>query len=248
MTHGRPDWVRATTLQDVRDVFGNIPEVGMGELAARLGSINLFERRGEVIFMDDFEDSTVKWTKSGAGVDPTALRSITTARTRNYSYKVITSAEVGNWTDVTHYHRLPPSTRLGFEFSFALGSSLTYVWSRLYLDSKTDRYWGQLEYNPPSKLLRISIGTDTWVNLETDFELWEKDNIFHTWKLVIDYETKKYVRAYLNDKSYDLSAYALRHTSDTYTPAMYLNARIANAASGKHYIYIDDVIATQNEP
>lgn len=245
--HGRPDWIRSTTLQDVRDVFGNIPEVSMGELAARLGSINYFERRGEVVFMDDFEDSTLKWEVTGTGTDHSEVRSNATARSKNYSMKLTTGNAGGNIALMKHYHYMPKLKRLGFEYSFALGSDITLLYNLIYLYTKTAEYIVWMQYAPQSNRLQIVDVNNDIINVATSLDLKEGDLLFHTWKIVVDLDTEKYVRILLNDTEYDVSASFLKKTLGSYTPHMYLYIGVLNYASGNHYAYIDDVIFTQNE-
>lgn len=249
MVKGRPDWVRTTTLKDIRDVFGNIPEVSMGELAARLNSVNYFERRGEVVFLDDFEDSTLKWYADGVEAGWSVLRSNVTARDKNYSLKLTTGAQALDYVYARHNNYLPTSTRLGFENSFVLGSDIFAILTSLHFFDGTNEYYGQFEYLPPTDDLRIKIGVDKYFVLETDLDLKEEDYTFHTWKLVVDLKEGKYVRGFLNNKEYNLSAHDLLiDESPDIAPYMYVMLYVINYHAGAVYAYIDNVIYTQNEP
>ena len=63
MVHTLPDY---TSKWKMDKIFANIDDA---ELAARLGSQNTYDRRGNTIWMDDFEAPSLKWAKvlSGAG-------------------------------------------------------------------------------------------------------------------------------------------------------------------------------------
>lgn len=248
MVRGKPDWTRVTTLQDIRDVFGNIPEVSMGELAARLGSITIFERRGEVLFMDTFEDSTLKWEKGGVGKE-TIVRSNVTAKSGNYSLKLLTEAGYGASASIKRYRPLPATKRFGYEYSFALGSGIWHVYNVVVIYTADKAYVATLRYDPESNDLVIDAGGGVGdVIIDSDLDLKESDFIFHTWKIVFDFETGKYVRVFCNSKEYAVSAYELvTSTAGPFTPQMYVYTEVFTLDESV-YIYVDDIILTQNEP
>lgn len=248
LVHGRPDWVRATTLQDIRDVFGNIPQVGMGELAARLGAISFFERRGEVIFMDDFEDSTFKWLTDATGTTWSVARSNASALNGNFSVKLTTDAAPTTFVAIEKYLHPSVLKRMGFEYSFAIGSNIDSIYNLFNIYTKTTRYKALLSYTPQTQKLIV---TDHYLGskiIATNVDLREHDLTYHTWKMVVDLETGKYVRLYLNGEYYDLSQWTLPFTPGDYTPDMYLIIYIINYSTGNHYVYVDNVVITQNEP
>lgn len=247
-THGRPDWVRVTTLQDIRDVFGNIPEVSMGELATRMGSISSFERRGEIVYMNDFEDSTLKWVTGGMGTPRSVERSIGGARNSNYSVKMITGPGVEDYVYMLHYLPLPTNTRLGFEFSFAPSSNMDRLYADLVIFDGSKQSYGEFEYLGHLNDLKVQIGPDSYVTLETNINLRQYDRLFSTVKLVVDYKTKKYVRLFLNNKEYDLSDYDMVIEDSIASPHLYFSIALENLNVGSCFVYIDDVIFTQNEP
>ncbi|MFH1593720.1 MAG: hypothetical protein ABID09_03365, partial [Candidatus Omnitrophota bacterium] len=62
MAHTNPDYTSKGKLNTITASTDN------AELAVRLGSVVTFDRRGNVIFIDDFEGATLFWTTGGAGV------------------------------------------------------------------------------------------------------------------------------------------------------------------------------------
>ena len=56
MAHGAPDWFGTTPQGMVHRV------ADLAELAARLGSPDVFDRRGNVLFMDSFENGQNNWS------------------------------------------------------------------------------------------------------------------------------------------------------------------------------------------
>ncbi|GAG14536.1 unnamed protein product, partial [marine sediment metagenome] len=91
----------------------------MGELAARQGSIVTFDRRGNVIWYDDFESSLNKWLLYDLGVGAAVVESNEAARNGLVSCKVTTSAVLGQYSGIRHDHMIPVLSKLGFEISAA---------------------------------------------------------------------------------------------------------------------------------
>lgn len=248
MVHGRPDWVRTTTLQDIRDVFGNIPQVSMGELAARLGSIDIFDRRGEVVFLDNFDSPTLKWEKDFPDSVGEIIRTNESALHGDYSIKMTTGPESAHQVRMRKYHYLPVRKRIGVEYSFALGAGYCTIFSSFVLYTTTAKYDPRVWYKDITSELFLYDRDLGSVLFPEKVNLREDDFTYNTWKLVVDLDTEKYVRLLLNDIEYDLSAYSLPKSENSYSPYMYLSIYVINTAAGAHYAYIDSVIFTQNEP
>ena len=237
----------------------NVEVANADELAVRLGAISLFERRGEIMWQDDFECSTLKWIQDVG----TVARSTTSARNGNASLKLTTGASVDNlaraiWRGYypNTYESIAPyyeghTCRIGAEFSFALGASIKYIMLQLGLvvDS-THFYQGIIRYRPQDNDLQICTGISpaVWTTIATSLDLYEQDKMYHTWKLVIDILSWKYLRLYLDDNEYDISSYSIDYSTPSNSRRRtVVDLEISNNASGAHYAYIDDFILTINE-
>lgn len=250
MTHGRPDWVRTTTLQDIRDVFGNIPQVSMGELAARLGSKQVFERRGELVFVDDFEDSAFKWKKtlySGAS----AIRSTDYVLTGNFSAKLETGTSTSGYARLSRFIHYPTLTRFGIEIAFSFGD-IRHVSQTIALFDGTKMHVGGIQYSPEYNKLFWGFdvdGVSSWTEFQDNVDAREDYNAFSIMKLVVDFTTDKYLRAVFNNTEYDMSDYSIYKPANPLAPAIYIELNVQNVgASGNHITYLNHFILTQNEP
>ena len=234
-------------LSDPKDTFGNRVYIGAAELAARLGSIDTFERQGNLVWMDDFESSTVKWTTSGSGTGHAEARSVESAKNKTYSFKLTTGNAKGNYALMYKQTYLPKTSRIGCEFSFALGASIWWIEQMIDFYTGAEKLQSILKYFPQANGLMLYVPGDT-PTIATGLDLKESDLLYHTLKLVVDLYTKKFVRLFLDYVEYDLSVYDLVETMSSTTPRMVHNIFAYNNATGNHYVYIDDFILTQNEP
>jgi len=242
MPHGYPDHgvgAPSSTIYPVLDI---------GELAARLGSINTFDRRGNVIWLDDFETNLKHWYSSAAPLWTGIEKSDEAARNANYSCKLTTPTAIDTVRYIGKYLPLPTLSKIGFEFSYAMYLDIKYIYCKLSFLHTTGKNEFALRYDRYNRTLAYLNSSGSYTDLSGTPS---HNMLYHAWntiKLVVDYKTKKYVRALLNSFSWDLKDIAGDSDTAYYTPSLWIETRIQNRSAGEHYVYIDDAIITQNEP
>ena len=243
MAHGQPDFGMysvAATIYRLAD---------MGELAARLGSIVTFDRRGDIVWLDDFEGDVDKWLQLPYGDNSEIVLSPDAARNGSFSAKLTTGDETNDYCRMRHYSLYPVSSRIGFEISFTCNDDLSYLYVSQRLYDGSYEHYARLLYLPPTDVLQYLDENEKWQDLVTDLDLSPFNYVFHTVKLVIDLESHKYVRAILNDVEYDMSALSYYRTEDTTTrPDWEQEILTITGADSNESIHVDDAIVTQNEP
>ena len=242
MAHGTPDYGRTNgtrTTYQITDV---------GELAVRLGSPISHDRRGDVMWWDDFECSLNKWVSGAVGAGSAVA--IATDKARNGQNSVLLTAGVGagNSATIAHEQAIPVRSRLGFEFSLcptgARDVVTVAVWQYddpvLYIaQAKVDFLNGQLLVG------NAAGGFDLVYTFPNGLVV--SGNLFHTLKLVWDSSAHEHVRLIFDDLSFDVSGHLLYPFGVSIQ--FYISAQVAavgNAVSATN-VYIDDAILTQNE-
>ncbi|MCK4815310.1 hypothetical protein KA005_06035 [bacterium] len=238
----------AMVITDPVDMFGNRTYVGAGELAARLGSINTFERRGNVMLMDNFEESTLKWVPLGTGTGNTQLRSNITAQKGSYSVKLTTGNAEDNYSAITCYTYMPIKKRIGAEISFALGSEIKKFYLRFRAFDGTYLFQCDALYEPQASVFYVYDDVGQWQSVVASLSLKEYDFLFHTLKMVFDLDTEKWIRTVIDNVKYDISTIGLWKHNQPTTPYARSEIQVYNNSVGNHYAYVDNFIITQNEP
>ena len=242
MAHGHPDY-------GIGAPVGTIyPVLDIGELATRLGSPDTFDRRGNVIWLDNFEDTLKKWDSDSNDAAGSVEHTAEAARSGAFSVKLTTPPTVDYATWLYCYRPLPVPSKIGFEVSYAMYLQIQYIYLRMSFMTATARYRYYLRYDRYNTTMSYYNSSGGYTDLAGSPS---HQMLYHAWntiKLVADHENNKYVRALLNNFSWDLSDIAPHYTSGSYTPSLYLEIRITNREAGQHYLYLDDVILTQNEP
>jgi hypothetical protein len=242
MAHGHPDYGESAPVSTI------FTQLDMGELAARLGSPVTFDRRGNVIWMDDFEGNIEKWYQGWSGVGASVALSTESARSGVFSVKLITGDALNNLAQIIRYLPYPVVGRNGFEISFTVGGEDDCYLIRLNLFTGTQLLWSQIRYESESQKLEYLDENETYQTIASNLKLHAYTKMFHTLKLVTDFSTRKYAHVILNEKTYDLSAYALKVQASTTAPCLAPAFTLVTRRNSAVYCYADDVIITRNEP
>lgn len=229
----------------------------LGELAARLGSANVYERRGDVVFMDSFEHGLVHWTTasfgSGSGLSISQFRT----RTGGHAVKLTPGTDSSRLAQLYRILApLPTSDATypgwGLEFSFVPHEDMAYTTWHLYRYTGATVYMFRARYDHASQEVQYQNAASAWVVLASALDLHSPVSYqFSTGKLVVDPTTNTYMRFLLNDTEYTAVAGVAPLSASNSQPAgMYveISAEAQASLGSAPSTYVDDVILTQNEP
>jgi hypothetical protein len=220
----------------------------MGELAGRLGSIVTHDRRGDVIWLDDFEGGVEKWDFLGSGTGYAHAWSAERSRSGAFCCKLTTGSDSNKYITMTHRNPYPVKSKIGFEFSGAWDDLTGEVIFQVELFDGATQYTSRIRMDLANLKFYYLDGVAGYTEFYDAALFDEDDHLFNTFKLVADFENELYSRLIINNTAFDLSSYPIYKTAAATLP--YLNAYvwlITDLAENK-VAWIDDVILTQNEP
>ena len=241
MAHGLPDFGAATPKETI---FG---QVDLGELAARLGSICTYDRRGDVICLEDFSRGLAMWPRTGIGVASAYASANDRFRNRGISCKLTVGSQVGAWTMIQRSFPVPVYSNIGMETSFAIEADIRdfQIEISIFLGMVRHNYEFWLETG--TGVIRIR-NAGAWVILATD-PIYNTDSYqFHTVKLVGDFISDKYMRLLFDHLSFDISRYSPSIVGAVGIPYMSVYISAFSDILAPHLCWVADVILTQNEP
>jgi len=233
---------------DPADVWGNAISMGNLELAGRLGRVIPVDGRGNVIFIDDYEEgfSHVLTVKSGTG----AAVELSTTETRfgAYSVKLIGGSDTSRLAVLRYYigHRIV--TTLGVEFSFRVSDNVESVQMAVLYYDGAKLHQGGLYYDPVNNNWQYLNSGATLSDLKTSRPLGELTSLFYPCKLVLNVVTDKYVRAIIPGGVEDMSALAIYTPTTATSPMIRVDIGITSITGTNGVAYVDGFIVTQNEP
>ena len=223
---------------------------GIEELAARLGSPSTFDKRGEILYYDDFESTLLKWGTQATGTGASVARDTTRANRGNASVKVVSGNVSGNTSSLFKRFPMPVKSKIGVEWSFNLNEATT---GSLIIDIRFHTGTAYIEGEVDLVLNDGSIkyrGSDGDLHDLATKVLGVDNNyvFFHKAKLVVDWQASKYVRLILDETEYELPNLALLNVASPEISCMETSIYLTIAEAANRAIYADDFILTQNEP
>jgi len=241
MAHGHPDYGQDTQKQTIHVV------TDLGELAARINPLNVFDRRGDMVFWDGFESGMGNWEVSGGGLGYAVTETPYTSRAGGWSAKLTTGSTLTKMVKIRKYIGFPVLGAFGMEFSFTLQANLNYLRIQLEADNLIENKLLSVQYEVDTDELKVYIGGLGYTVIDSALNLRAYDQQFHTLKIVGDLSSQYYKRLMLNQTEYDLSSYPIGITA---TAALnYLSAELTVVSDAANRdIYVDSCIITQNEP
>lgn len=234
----------------------------LAELAARIGSINTFDRRGNVIGLDDFEDPIIKWDSNGTvGAGAAVRHSSLSARSGAQCLQLVMGNAIGNFTQILKTFSVSNPSKIGVEWSFAKDISATL--SDLEIVVTYTRYPSPTLPDDIVAGVKYNQITYSWSIMDTtgayQIYLTEPGSVFgnqewRTAKIVFDLVNLNYLRLLLDGVTHNISSHDLRLISPSLPPdnpigrlSVVCRANQLSAVSGPYWL-LDDIIVTQDEP
>ncbi len=242
MPHGTPDW----GLVGPKETLFGLDD--LGEHAVRLGSPHLWDRRGDVVILDDFEHGLGQCVITPRGAGSSYALEGGHALKGAFCAKLVAGSDGLQDCIINYRHGLAVTSRLGLEFAFTLHDDVEHiVWNfSWYTGAEQLECVVYYDLQNTQLLYLDSLGAPqvfaTDVDLNIDAYCW------HVGKLVTDFSFRQYVRFILNNNEWPLY-HAIQAIPDLVT-LPHLRFIIYNTAFGvtNPIVYIDAVVITQNEP
>ena len=242
MAHGQPDYGMYSLAQTIYRL------ADMGELAVRLGSIVTHDRRGDVIWFDDFEGGVEKWIRSGGGIGHEEVWSSEAARFGDFSLKLTTGDLTDDYAQGYRLHAYPALSKLGFESSIFGENVLMEVHWQIEVDTGSDIYRFEIKLDNSTGTWAYLNSGGTYTNLSPAKTLYMSLPMFHIVKLVVDPESCEYVRLIVDDYTYDLSGLVGYKDGTTTFEWMATLVKVITLTDYSRTLHLDSAIGTQNEP
>jgi len=240
--HGTPDW-REAAPKETTYVLGD-----MSELAVRLGSIVSFDRRGDVIWFDDFRDGIGKFAVAGSGTGNDVWLLAAYGLYRGLACNLHTGNLTGNASGIDKVVHYPVLGGVGLECSFVphwqqLNQRLCCL---LYDGTNVSRY--QVRFDQTTGKVEVFHSDGTWYTVGTPGAQRTGYTNYSTMKMVFNCLTGKHVRVLFNGHNYDSSAYAPTVVLDATAISMELFVYAFTSVDAAIDVVVGSVILTQNEP
>lgn len=220
----------------------------LGEAVARLGSINIYDRRGFTVWMDDFEAPVIQWETVGTGGGVVPVLDTTRSVSGVQSVKLACAALALSSSALRRVFALIRLGRVGAEFWIQSKKvALSYIDFSLTIADGVNAAAGLLRYYPNEGTIDFYTLAG-WVNVATGIHMVPERRYFLPIKFVVDMDTDYYVRLLVGEREFDLSAHQLAPLVPTANRYIDVEISLRGVAAATTEAYIDNFILTQNEP
>ena len=235
-------------ITDPEDVYGNIHMVGNAELAARLGSINTFERRGTITWMDDFEGATPGWGTTTE--DPTGEIALTTKYHRSGSQclRIYPGSVVDKEAAPGCLLPVRNAGKMGYEIAFSGGALCKTCDFRMWMYNGTNVLKAEIRYDIANDKLQYLNSGGTYTDIASDLKLLSHNRGFHIIKFVVDWTNNEYIRLYLDQTEYSLADVAVNSSESEADSHLFVDIKVISGHALNNAIHVDNFILTENEP
>jgi len=241
MPHGTPDFQQTSGVNTVYQL------TDMAELAARLGSIVSFERRGDVFFLEDFEHGAGRFSFHGNGAGYAGYLSLNSSKSKHFSARLVSGSNGDHNAYIYTNSGLPSISKVGFEVSFAGGSVLEVLEMTIEPCDGSVQMFGIIKYDYSTKKLYYYDEDDAWIEFASGISMPVSGIMYNTAKLVVDVAKREYVRFVLNATTYPLLGIACNVSAGAVYPQCYSEFKFTGQNGFNQSMYLDDWILTQNE-
>jgi len=242
MPRGQPDY-GITTQTPVASGISD-----PGEAAARLWGINVYDRRGWTVWMDDFEAPALKWGGGGFGGGWDPILSTNQAWMGNQSCYLSFPAVAGARSDIFRYFPLVRLGRVGVEIWMNLSAGASnHLYCYVNVFDGRNQTTAELYLDDAARTAAIGTPTGNILVASNCFPA-ALTELFVPVKLVFDLDTDRYVRLMIGPEEVDISAHSMIIGGATTDKFLAVDFQLTNGGGGAGHVYLDDFILTQNEP
>jgi hypothetical protein len=242
MGQDTPDW---GGLYNNAIVF---PLFDMAELAARLGSPVVYDRRGAVLWVEDFTYGLGGMTANHAG-DGAAVELAASNFFRGpFCCRMVSGSELNSFATIYKDLPLPSLSNFGVSCLATIGTGVDVMSFYAGYDDGLSAYEAYLIISQLDNKVYIATPTGNVEIAPGSSPLARLDAVWYL-KLVIDPISLTYVRAVVNDTEIDLSGYDLYKSATRGYKHLAVTVYLQNLTGGLGgQVFVDDLILTYAEP
>lgn len=241
MVHGMPDW------------GGSAPKITTyklddhAELAARLGSIVSYDRRGEVLWLQDFAQGGQPFLCDGFGIGGEGYLTCAGALSGGLSLCLQTDVLAGDFERVYQHGYYKVEGGIGQEVWFTVAANLRDVVMRVVMYTGARLYDYRAKYNHLTGEISVFDSAGAWVIIGTPGVQDTLYGSYNPFKMVFDGVTHRYMRVIFTNLEYTALGISCRDTAVISAKTMVSMIYVTSDLAGGCAINLDNWIMTQNE-
>lgn len=220
----------------------------MGELAVRLGSIDAFDRRGEVVWYDDFRhglaEETIGVSGLGAGYNLNANNSFRSP----FNLQLIAGSTSPFLTYTQKQIDAYIIDRLGFEFSFTALTDFDYFRFYIIQDTGLGQSKFAIRYSMTNSAVEFTNNLVDYTKIADYTPTAGANAKNNVAKVVCDFVNDRMVRIIIGNREYNISTLYPSTSTVTIFPSLTIATALYGLNGINSKINLHYLLVTANEP
>lgn len=220
----------------------------MSELAVRLGALSWFDRMGNVLMQEGFQNGLTNWGFSSTPAASTPVVSAEYYSTVPYSVKLLTTIAGAGYSGIHRSFPFPYVSNFGVELHFKALIPFQFLhWTMTFSDG-ANRHRVMVRVNYQDLKLELLDASDVYQEIGTLRVVLGASSPFHVIKCTVDLLNSTYIRLLLDGEDYDVSAITIKKRVLSSNPYLYMEIIMTPVFETEPEVWIDNIIFTTDEP
>jgi len=233
---------------DSVDAWSQMLSCGNAELAARMGSMITYDRRGQHVYTEQFEKGWGAWAGIGGGTGNAQVLDPEYAVGGGYALKLVGGSDGTNLAHAVAYLPVLPVGVWGFALRFSIYDYVDTLRVSIEREDGAHRHFAKVMFDDADDTVYFRHGDHYYEEAIAPANFERNPRAFNYLKLVADTASDQYVRLLFNEHEVDLSAYPIEILNSVTQPKVVLRIKVYSRDANNDTAWIDDVAVTVNEP
>lgn len=220
----------------------------LGELAARLGSPVRYDRRGNVIWFDDFRAGLAQWTISLSGTGAQAQIGTSYAELSGYNMRLTPGTTSSKYVICDRSLNPIELTKMGLEIEFGIATAFDTLFFGVYNYTGTQKQTFVASIDNATGTLWIRDNDGVYKSVASVGNLVDPYGIVHHLKLVINLKTRACVRLLFDKNEYNISSFSAYVTPQVSVTTFAVTVQIIGSGAASQLMLVNHAIVTIDEP
>lgn len=220
----------------------------MGELAARLGSPSIYDRRGEVIWYDRCEHGLGSWFLQGAGTGYDTVLVADNQLFSGYAYKLTAGSSLTLLARMTKQLALFDTSNIGFECAWYHDNKVASFDMKIQFATGGVQYQSAIRHDVTNSKIQYQDASNSWVDLMNLSLPIISGSAYRFTKLVISMSDAEYRRVYIGTSHNDDLEIPIYNAGAFSTDFFQVVIEVTSVSGQNGNVHIGQVLITANEP
>ena len=203
---------------------------------------------GKVIFTDDFSEPWLGWNRSGVGSEVIVV-STREPHTPPGKLLMQTGVNVNDTANILKELGITTGEKIGLQTAFARVTVKGDLYFEIASYDGTTELKASIKYDTGDSQWEYEETADNYVVLSDGAQALNSNTAcYHRLKLVVDFDSGKYVKLFVNEREWDLSSNNLLSTASATLPELTTRLEVINVGGAPFAaMHIDNLFLTEED-